>query len=118
MLLRDAMGRAQARQAKNVAYTPLPAPIGYTEAWEVTTLGPPIMPGFNLDRRIFIRSNAEGIPLEFTQCQTPEADPKCGTTTTAEGEAAMQISFTYTVRRWDEHEAIRAAVQRLVRSWM
>lgn len=116
--LRRGRERAASGGPSNVSYTPLPVPSGFTEAWEVTMVGPPISQNLLLDRRIYIRSDAAGVPLEHVVCGTRGADPPCVVSMTLDGEPALQINIAYSVRYWEQRDAIRAAVQHLVRSWM
>lgn len=103
-------------------YTPVPPPSGYTHAWEWLDREPPGLP-MPVAMLVFLREDAEGRPGEYAECVTrettlPVPEPVCTVHTALDGMPAIQLELRYNMRHWPERDAIKAAVMRLVRSWL
>ena len=101
-------------------YATLPAPEGYTEAWEERVSRPPVG-SYPLRTSIYIRADASGKPSEYVRCTTQqkiESDQKlCVAQTELERAPSLQIECIFPASQWPNHKTIRAAVIGLVESW-
>ncbi|MFT8246397.1 hypothetical protein [Roseomonas sp. BN140053] len=113
--------RALAQPDPRYDRKPITPPPDYTEAWEEVTRDPPTTPHFPADSRIFIRTDAQGVPSEFVRCTTRNTSPEdvlgCTVRTTLDGTPGLQVTLVYAANYWPEREEIRAAVMELLESW-
>ena len=101
-------------------YATLPAPEGYTEAWEERVSRPPAG-SYPLRTSIYIRADASGKPSEYVRCtaqQKVESDQKlCVVQTELERAPSLQIEYAFPSSQWPNHRTIRAAIIGMVDSW-
>ena len=101
-------------------YATLPAPEGYTEAWEERVSRPPAG-SYPLRTSIYIRADASGKPANTFRCtarQKVESDQKlCVVQTELERAPSLQIEYAFPSSQWPNHRTIRAAIIGMVDSW-
>lgn len=97
-----------------VAYAPRGAPAGYTEAHEVTLVKrrPPET------YSVYARVEAAGGVAEFVKCAPGAPSPPCEFVMPLEGVPRVQVEFSLSMEFWDRRDEVRAAVERLVRSFL
>ena len=108
--------------ASRYAIEPVTPPPGYTQAWHKRDLHPSDMSPLPIESLVYLRAASDGTPQEFVECATvmppSTAEPACEVSTTLDGTPAVHLSLRYRTRQWPDHEAIRTAVTRLVRTWL
>lgn len=97
-----------------VVYTPREPPLGYTQAYDQTYVKwrPPDT------RRLYVKANAAGEPIEFVVCRPTAPSPGCTFIMPLDGLPQVEVQYSISMEYWDRRDEVRAAVQRLVRSFL
>ncbi len=113
--LRDDVARQAASADPVVVYTRREPPAGYTEAYDraMVKWQPP-----GQVRRLYARTDEAGVPAEFVQCHPTDPSPGCEFLLALDGLPRVRLRYTISMEFWDRRDEVRAAVQRLVRSFI
>ena len=107
-----------ARQAAlgdpSVIYTPREPPLGYTEAYDQAM----VKSRSRETRRVYVRTNAAGEPVEFVDCSPMAPSPGCTFIMPLDGMPQVEVRYSISTEFWDRRDEVRATMQRLVRSFL
>lgn len=113
--LRDDVARQAASADPDVVYTRREPPAGYTEAYDKAIVKWR-RPG--QVRRLYARVDEAGGTAEFVECSPTAASPGCEFLLALDSLPRVRLRYTISMEFWDRREEVRAAVQRLVRSFV
>jgi hypothetical protein len=113
--LRSGIARQAASADPSVVCTRREPPAGYTEAHDMAMVKwqPP-----GQVRRLYARGDEAGVPAEFVQCSPTAPSPGCEFLLALDGLPQVKLQYTISMEFWDQRDEVRAAVQRLVRSFL
>ena len=98
-----------------VVYTRREPPAGYTEAYDKAMVKwqPP-----GQVRLLYARTDEVGDAAEFVQCNPTDPSPGCEFLLALDGLPQVKLQYTISMEFWDRRDEVRAAVRRLVRSFI
>lgn len=113
--LREDVARQAASADPSVVYTRREPPAGYTEAYDKAMVKwqPP-----GRYFQLYARTDEAGVPAEFVQCYPTAPSPGCEFLVALDGLPQVKLQYTISMEFWDRRDEVRAAVQRLVRSFL
>ncbi len=69
-------------------------------------------------RWFYARVDEAGVPAEFVECSPTAPSPGCEFLLALDGLPQVKLRYTISMEFWDRRDEVRAAVQRLVRSFI
>ncbi len=113
--LRGDVARQAASADPVVVYTRREPPPGYTEAYgkAMVKLQPP-----GQCHQLYARTDEAGAPAEFVQCNPTDQSPACEFLLALDGLPQVKLQYSLSMEFWNRRDEVRAAVQRLVRSFV
>lgn len=106
--------RQAAADDPSAVYAQREPPPGYTEAFDQILVKRRRPETF----RFYARTNEAGEPLEFAECSPEMPSPSCTFTMPLDGLPQVEVQYSLSMAFWDQRDEVRAAVQRLVRSFL